>query len=93
MLNTASTLAKAAYSHFTVRFDCESGAILQRSEISLADIEQEMQRNGQIQPKQLLCNLWNALQQLISFPDGDYILKHEINQLNRVTIYGKSDEA
>lgn len=76
----------------SVRIDVESQRIVQCKEITLDDIERDLQRLYQIDARTLLENLWCLLRTIQKFPQGEYLFRHEPKHNNQVMVYAKTDD-
>lgn len=72
-----------------MRFNCESGKIIHRKSIGLAEIEHELENRHGIECQHLLQKLWSALDTLNGFPEGEYLLQNDVKSASRIKVYEK----
>lgn len=61
-------------------------AILSHHYLELKDIEEELKRTYDIEPANLITNLWQTLKLLLNFPPGEHIMQHDIKNKETIMI-------
>ncbi|XP_055530182.1 uncharacterized protein LOC129721530 [Wyeomyia smithii] len=69
-----------------LRINAVTHTILSHHYLELKDIEEELKRTYDIEPMNLITNLWQTLKLLLSFPPGDHLMQHDTKNPETVLI-------
>lgn len=78
-----------------VRCDVESGRIIKTESVKLDEIEESLRNLYGIERGTLLKHLWTSLQIFLTFPNGDFLLRHTATKSddnNLIKVYQKCDQ-
>uniref|UniRef100_A0A1Q3F2F7 Putative nmda receptor-regulated protein 2 c-terminus n=1 Tax=Culex tarsalis TaxID=7177 RepID=A0A1Q3F2F7_CULTA len=76
-----------------LRINATNHIILSHHYLELKDIEEELKRLYDIEPQNLLTNLWQTLRLLMQFPPGEHLLQHDTKNAETVMILSQSPSA
>ncbi|XP_058830304.1 uncharacterized protein LOC131689319 [Topomyia yanbarensis] len=76
-----------------LRINAVTHTILSHHYLELRDIEDELKRTHDIEPANLITNLWQTLKLLLSFPPGEHLMQHDIKNPQTVLILSKDANA
>ncbi|XP_058461647.1 uncharacterized protein LOC131436763 [Malaya genurostris] len=76
-----------------LRINPVTHSILSHHYLELKDIEDELKRTHDIDPANLITNLWQTLKILLSFPPGEHLMQHDIKNPHTVLILSKDPKA
>ncbi|XP_065075809.1 uncharacterized protein LOC135699461 [Ochlerotatus camptorhynchus] len=69
-----------------LRINVVTHAILSHHYLELKDIEEALKRTYDIEPANLITNLWQTLKLLLNFPPGEHIMHHDIKNKETIMI-------
>lgn len=69
-----------------LRINAATHAIVSHHYLELKDIEEELKRSYNIDPANLITNLWQTLKLLLNFPPGEHILQHDLKNKETVNV-------
>ncbi|XP_001845841.2 uncharacterized protein LOC6035710 [Culex quinquefasciatus] len=73
-----------------LRINASNHIILSHHYLELKDIEEELKRLYDIEPQNLLTNLWQTLRLIMQFPPGEHLLQHDTKSPETVMILSQS---
>lgn len=76
-----------------LRIHASSHIILSHHYLELKDIEEELKRLYDIEPQNLLTNLWQTIRLIMQFPQGEHLLQHDTKNAETVMILSQSPTA
>lgn len=75
-----------------VRIDAPSSIIMSQTLLDLSKIEEDLDRLHKVKPQELLQKLFGIFRIMKNLPHGNFLMRHESKDLNKVKIYRETSE-